>query len=471
MIFFRVASAFPVGRRWAMSEVLHPSRDSAWKGSQMPPAIQNLHLRTLKQSTSCDKTLCSATNAASPPEKQPCEDPLYWKGLNSNQLQAVQQPIEAITRVVAGPGSGKTRVLTSRIAHLLKADPSSRILGLTFSRKAAGEMTTRLQKLIGEESRRLSEQKQSGAGSELPQPAPCLEDETWQSTDHQSYTRSRTLSASELLQRVTLGTFHSVCVKILRWNGDLLASLPSVHSEMVGTVNETVLDGGFAVVDQGEQIRIVKEILERPDSPPKGKDVKPFAVLNQIAKLRSDTSRDKKRESDLEKVAKFVRPFYRQSLLSSNSLDFDDLIYLTHELLRENQEVRDRLNRRWSHVLVDEFQDTSRVQMELVKLLTSKSLLVVGDADQSIYSWRGAHAASLSDFSDEFKGHPTGSVDTIYLMENYRSTSNIVKAAQRVISGSGGSSGADKLRQRMKPTRASGPSPRVVALKNAKEEG
>jgi DNA helicase-2/ATP-dependent DNA helicase PcrA len=104
--------------------------------------------------------------------------------------------------------------------------------------------------------------------------------------------------------------------------------------------------------------------------------------------------------------------------------------------------------------------------MDLVKLLTSSSLFIVGDADQSIYSWRGAHAGSLMDFADEFG---TGNVETIYLMENYRSTSNIVKAAQKVISGT--SDRAETLRQSMKPTRGEGPSPRVIACKDAKAEG
>jgi DNA helicase II / ATP-dependent DNA helicase PcrA len=144
---------------------------------------------------------------------------------------------------------------------------------------------------------------------------------------------------------------------------------------------------------------------------------------------------------------------------------------MTRELLMENDDVRERLQRRWTHILVDEYQDTSRIQMNLVKLLTSGSLFVVGDADQSIYSWRGAHAGSLSDFEVEFR-QDFGDVSTVYLMENYRSTSNIVEAAQKVISQSGDSkSGADNMRQNMKPKRGTGPAPRVIACLDDKAEG
>jgi DNA helicase II / ATP-dependent DNA helicase PcrA len=111
---------------------------------------------------------------------------------------------------------------------------------------------------------------------------------------------------------------------------------------------------------------------------------------------------------------------FREKLLSSNSLDFDDLIYLTRELLLMNDTIRTRLQQRWQHIFVDEYQDTSQVQVELIKLLTTNSLFVVGDADQSIYAWRGAHAESLYDFEDVFKGYNINGVSTVYLMENYR---------------------------------------------------
>ena len=180
----------------------------------------------------------------------------------------------------------------------------------------------------------------------------------------------------------------------------------------------------------------------------------------------------------VRKIASEIYPQYRQALLTSNALDFDDLILLARELLITNNEVRESLHRRWNHVLVDEFQDTSRVQLDLVKLLTTKSLLVVGDGDQSIYSWRGAHAESMANFASEFQGHCVGSpasntadwaededttgaanVKTVFLMENYRSTTNIVRAAQKVISDpSSSKSKSDLERQDMKPMRGNGQS-------------
>lgn len=253
-----------------------------------------------------------------------------------------------------------------------------------------------------------------------------------------------------------------------------MSTLPSVVDEMMGSSNVTQLDGNFAIIDQGEQMRIIKDLLP----PETDKEIKPLSVASAIASLKSayateeDIMQGKKSKNQLPKAlqaALKIYPAYRQHLLSTNSIDFDDLIYMARELLLDNEEVRDRLTRRWTHVLVDEFQDTSRPQMELVKLLTGNSLLVVGDADQSIYSWRGAHVGSLSDFDQDFP-----ECDTVYLMENYRSTSNIVKAAQKVISASSSSSassGADQLRQSMKPRRGAGPSPRVVACEDGKAEG
>lgn len=130
-------------------------------------------------------------------------------------------------------------------------------------------------------------------------------------------------------------------------------------------------------------------------------------------------NRNKKPISKAIEVAAKVFSSYREQLLATNHIDFDDILHLTKELLLQHDDVRQRLQQYWTHILIDEFQDTSRTQMDLVKLLTSSSLFIVGDADQSIYSWRGAHAASLSDIADEFQNHP-GGVHTVYLMENYR---------------------------------------------------
>jgi DNA helicase-2/ATP-dependent DNA helicase PcrA len=244
---------------------------------------------------------------------------------------------------------------------------------------------------------------------------------------------------------------------------------------MVGSSNATNLDGSFAILDQGDQLRILKECLDDAKIDLKQTGLKPQAILSAISSIKDELvkgndpfkSDDKRKPIPKTiKVAGQIFGSYRQRLFSNNALDFDDLIFMARELLIENEDLRKNLHRRWPHVLVDEFQDTSRSQMDLIKLLTSSSLFVVGDADQSIYSWRGAHVGSLADFADEFENY-MGGVHTVYLMENYRSTSNIVRAAEKVI----GSSGKDDKRQSMKPKRGSGPPPRVVACADEKAEG
>eukprot|EP00977_Amphora_coffeiformis_P010567 scaffold2486_cov160-Amphora_coffeaeformis.AAC.2 len=380
----------------------------------------------------------------------------YWmqeQGLNEAQCEAVTQPLSAITRVVAGPGSGKTRVLTCRIAHLLQMTPNERVLAVTFTRKAAGEMQQRLQTLL--------EQQDGPPSDEIIQEG-----------------IERPTGSAMALTRVTLGTFHSVCAKILRWNGDLLATLSSVAREMSFNQGATTLDGNFVIIDQGEQLRLLKECLNDANINLKDfKDIRPFNILSAISEAKSkfatgqnpfETDRDVKRIKPVMKITSAVFPYYVQKMLSTNCLDFDDLILMARELLYTHKDVRERLQRRWTHVLIDEFQDTSKTQMDLVKLLTSSSLFVVGDADQSIYSWRGAHVGSLMDLENDFRDY-LGGVQTVYLMENYRSTSNIVKAAQKIISSSSGSK-ADKLRQDMKPKRGSGPAPRVVSCADDKAE-
>lgn len=382
----------------------------------------------------------------------------YWMkghGLNEAQFEAVNQPLSAITRVVAGPGSGKTRVLTCRIAHLLQAAaPRERVLAVTFTRKAAGEMQQRLQTLL--------EEQEGPPSDEFIQEG-----------------IERPTGSAMALSRVTLGTFHSVCAKILRWNGDLLATLPSISRAMSDSSRVTTMDSNFVIIDQGEQIRLLKECLNEANiNLNEFKDIRPFNVISAISTAKSkfatggnpfENGEDAKRLSPLMKITSAVYPYYVQKMLSTNCLDFDDLILLARDLLFTHEEVRERLQRRWTHVLIDEFQDTSKSQMDLVRLLTSSSLFVVGDADQSIYSWRGAHVGSLMDLENDFRDY-LGGVQTVYLMENYRSTSNIVKAAQKIISSSSGSK-VDELRQDMKPKRGSGPAPRVVSCTDDRVEG
>lgn len=366
----------------------------------------------------------------------------YLQNLNEAQVEAVTQSTEGVTRVVAGPGAGKTRVLTCRIAHLLKEDQSSRVLAVTFTKKAAGEMEERLKKLLEED------------------------DNSETIYDNGDGVEEVVVNSLENLNRVTLGTFHSVCSKILRWNGKQLSTLPSVQEAMMSSRNVTNLDGSFGILDQGDQLRVVKDYCkELGIDLKKEKDVKVNSILSAFGKLKSGEldSRDIRRNR-VFKIANDIYPYYRQHLFATNSLDFDDLIYMTRELLQANVTIRDSLRRRWPHVLVDEFQDTSQVQLDLVQTWTSNSLFIVGDADQSIYSWRGANVESMTDFENTFP-----KLNTVYLMENYRSTTNIVKAAQKVITSCKSNAAAD-LRQDMKPMRDKGQSLRVLACANGKAE-
>jgi len=466
---------------------------------------------------------------------------LLLRDLNPSQVEAVTQPLRlphptsgelrsVVTRVIAGPGSGKTKVLTTRIAHLLREDPYGRILAVTFTRKAAGEMKERLERLLREQHQEKTSTMGGGGRSSSG------DEEEFVAVAQTADGRADAEGAVALdgIERVELGTFHSICAKILRYNGEMLRDLPSVRRDMSkaqpvwverippvdensdndndnGTPEKILVDpeirlnGQYVIIDQGEQIRILNECLKEQHIDLKHTEVKPIQIITTIGKIK-------------EAFAKGQNPFantpgrppgrtmimtrkvyfrYREKLLANNALDFDDLILLTRELLMEDEELRHRLHRRWPHVLVDEYQDTSRVQMDLIKLLTSSSLFVVGDADQSIYSWRGAHVGSLEDVKTEFE--PYGTVQTVFLKENYRSTSNIVRAAEKVISSgqyqkqpisvvaevlaeeevhkeddkhknNASATERDDLRRAMKPKRGAGPSPRVVACEDERSE-
>ncbi len=371
-------------------------------------------------------------------------------GLNEAQVEAVTQPLESITRVVAGPGAGKTRVLTCRIAYLLKRDDedkkgrtNSRILAVTFTKKAASEMQHRLESLLQDDEEYQNKLLSSSSPSDQELNSHDQGDEIYEEVVRHDGSNGGVSSAS-MIRRVSLGTFHSICAKILRWNGSELGALPSVRqyspkdSDRGG---DACVDGSFAIVDQTEQMRIIKQCLTDCGIDLKGSgrgqaDIRPITILNAVGQLKSDdameavsrptagggddTATGIKMTAKVRRVAEEVYPMYRKTLVSQNSLDFDDLILLTRELLKTNEDVRERMAKRWQHVLVDEFQDTSEVQLDLVRLLTTSSLMVVGDGDQSIYSWRGAHAESMSDFVQKFDKAGEKEVDTVYLMENYR---------------------------------------------------
>lgn len=309
-------------------------------------------------------------------------------GLNDKQLQAVQK-LDNVCLVVAGAGSGKTAVLTRRVALLILKDRRpGEILCLTFTNKAAKEMNNRVEKLLLENE------------YYLPQIAP------WQ---------------SDYTSRPLLSTYHSLGVRIIREFGEHLD-----------------INKNFSILDTDDQKKIVKEILKELNVDIK--NLQPSLALYFISKCKQellDSSNSRKLNQEFLPVFHQIYQKYEQKLTSSQSLDFDDLILKTYFLLRDFEDVRSTLQNRWKHIMVDEFQDTNPAQFEIIKLLqppeTSQkpgySLFAVGDDAQSIYGFRGSKVEIILDFH---KIYPT--TTEIILNQNYRSTQPILDLAEKVLS-------------------------------------
>ena len=313
-----------------------------------------------------------------PPTTQPGAgaSPAILQGLNEPQQQAVQCT-DGPLLIVAGPGSGKTRVITHRIAYLVQECGVApwRILAVTFTNKAAREMRDRLDRLM------------MGSG-----------------------------------EAVTMGTFHAVCARILRR-----------HGERVG------LHGNFTIYDQDDQTDAVKSAMQLADIDPRSYN--PRALLSRISAAKSSLQDSRQMaqaayDADDEYGAHWidvcarVYRHYEEALTRQNALDFDDLLMRTAQLLETAPEVQEQYHDRYRHLLVDEFQDTNVAQYRLARLLTGphRNLCVVGDPDQSIYSWRNADIRNILSFQSDF---PDAMV--VSLGENYRSTQNILNAAASVI--------------------------------------
>ena len=294
-------------------------------------------------------------------------------GLNPEQRRAAST-IEGPVLVLAGAGTGKTRVITYRIAYMLaKGIPPEQILGMTFTNKAAAEMKERLAELCG----------------------------------------------ASAAAKVTLGTFHAFAGRLLRKEIGVFGFLPS-----------------FTIADDSDQKSLIKQSIAAC-----GFAADSIAVpdcANFISRCKNKMQSPDEAAAELENPADepFARVYskYQDQLLMQNMLDFDDLLYYTHRLLRDYPEVRERCNDRYRYLLVDEYQDTNLVQFEMVKLLAGErqNLCVVGDDDQSIYGWRGADAGNILKFTDQF---PRARQQEIKLEQNYRSTNNILRAANAAIAG------------------------------------
>jgi DNA helicase-2/ATP-dependent DNA helicase PcrA len=288
--------------------------------------------------------------------------------LNPQQRKAVSAAPGPVL-VLAGPGSGKTRVLTQRVAYLIGVEGVRpyQILAVTFTNKAAREMEHRVQSLLGEEA----------------------------------------------TQGMMLGTFHAICARLLRREAEHLP-----------------LESNFVIFDADDQERIVKSVIREFNLD--DKRFRPASVHASISKAKNDLigADDYPITNYRDEVVKRIFTEYQKRLIASNAVDFDDLLVYTARLLEDNPSVREKYARRFVHVLVDEFQDTNLAQYTLVKHLSSAhhNIFCVGDPDQSIYRWRGADYRNVQRFEADF---PDSQV--ILLEQNYRSRQNILDAAMSVI--------------------------------------
>jgi DNA helicase-2/ATP-dependent DNA helicase PcrA len=293
----------------------------------------------------------------------------YLADLNPPQREAVLAT-EGPLLVIAGAGSGKTRVLTYRVAHLINAVGAkpNEILAITFTNKAAGEMKERLQRLLGPQGRGL-----------------------W------------------------ILTFHAACGRILRREAQRLG-----------------YRSNFTIYDQADQIRLVKQCLEELERDPKR--FTPRGIHNQISHAKDQLvgpgEYAERVQSFYDQTVADVYQVYQRRLFASNAVDFDDLLMLTVDVLERFPEAREKWQKAFRYVLVDEYQDTNHAQYRLLQLLAQPDLNVcaVGDPDQSIFAFRGADINNILDFERDFPG-----TRTIPLEQNYRSTNSILDAANHVI--------------------------------------
>lgn len=289
--------------------------------------------------------------------------------LNDRQCEAVKHT-EGPLLITAGAGSGKTKVLTCRIAHLLELGVAPyRILAITFTNKAAKEMKERVTNLVGAQA-----------------------DSIW------------------------LSTFHSFCAKLLRFEVD------GFHG----------YTRNFTIYDSSDQLVLVKDCLKKLNLD--DKQFMPRSVLGTISSAKNvlmDAKAFAAQASDFyeQKVAD-VYALYQEKLRENNAVDFDDLLFLAVRLLQEKEDVREKYQSRFQYILVDEYQDTNHAQYALTKILAARwrNICVVGDADQSIYAWRGADIRNIIDFTQDYPD-----AASIKLEQNYRSTKTILHAANAVI--------------------------------------
>ena len=342
--------------------------------------------------------------------------------LNPSQRQAVEHFCGPLL-VVAGAGSGKTRALTYRIANLIlnrKVEPEN-ILAVTFTNKAAREMKERIERLFAEQEALARHGKPLHL---LPAP---------------EQTQLRSYIYKTFLKELWIGTFHSLCSRILRYD-----------IEKYQSSDGSTWTRSFSIFDESDAQSLVKDIVvgkmnldDRKFNP---RSVR-YAISNAKNQGLDPNQYEEENPNFKGRNIAEVYRYYQKGLSANNALDFDDLIRMPVQLFRQNEKVLDYWHRRFRHILVDEYQDTNRTQYDLIQLLATngqgetfddwanRSVFVVGDADQSIYSFRAADFTILMGFQREF-GDGLSDDDTqtlVKLEENYRSTSNILDVANHLI--------------------------------------
>ena len=326
----------------------------------------------------------------------------YLKNLNDSQKEAVLY-ISGPLLIVAGAGSGKTRVLTSRIAHILKENKAfpNQILSVTFTNKAAREMQIRVSKIL--------DNKEVG----LP----------W------------------------LGTFHSICAKILRR-----------HAKAVN------LNQNFTIIDQDDQLRLIKSICNAENIDVK--KISPNFIISLINKWKNlgwyPNDVVLKKSENFEKNLLKIYKIYQEKLTDLNACDFGDLILHCVSIFERNKDINEMYSKNFKYILVDEYQDTNLIQSKWLKLLTKShdNICCVGDDDQSIYSWRGAEIKNFLEFDKMFTN-----TKIIRLEENYRSSQNILNVASELISNN-----ENRLGKKLNSNQNQGELVNLNCFKNGKDE-
>lgn len=327
-------------------------------------------------------------------------------GLNPSQAEAVRT-LAGPLLVLAGAGTGKTRVVTYRIANLIRHGTSpDRILAVTFTNKASGEMQERVGQLLGYRRRK---------GRKSPRP--------------------------------TISTFHAHCVRILRQ-----------HAPAIG------FPKNFGICDRADQESIARGILRELRLP--GTAIKPSEMLAILSGWKNASVRPRQAATlaatDKEHFAAAGYRRYQDALRARGAMDFDDLLLHTEQLLSEHAEIRQQESERFEHVLVDEYQDTNGSQYRITRHLTlsHRNLCVVGDDDQSIYAWRGADVSHILNFRDDW---PDAKI--VWLEENYRSTAAILDMANRLIAFN-----SQRHEKVLRPSRPAGQRPRILQHKDETKE-